>query len=443
MPPKRFPAQSVDPSPLGQPLHFEFSGRTAPSRFLKAAMSEQLSSWDATNLAKRGVPSHELIEVYRKWGEGGFGVVLTGNVMIEYDHLESSGNPIIPREATFSDERFQAFEQLATAAKVHGSLIIPQISHPGRQTNSRIQPSPVSASDVQLVSPYPGLAFSKPRSLTREEINNVVDKFAHAAEFCYKAGYDGVQLHGAHGYLIAQFLAPTTNKRTDAYGGSLENRARFLFEIVDAIRARTSKTFIIGIKLNSVEFQEGGFTTADSRDLCVKLEEHAVDFVELSGGTFESLAFEHKRESTKRREAFFLDFADKIVPHLKKTKVFVTGGFKTAAAMVTALDSVHGVGIGRPACDEFDLPKVILEGRGQSAVHNLVDAHEFLVSNAAAGAQMKLVGQGRKTLDLSTERDADIFLSSLKKWMAAKAADESNELYGCVPISPKDFEVQV
>lgn len=189
------------------------------------------------------------------------------------------------------------------------------------------------------------------------------------------------------GYLLAQFLSPTTNKRTDQYGGSLMNRARIIFEINDAIRARVPKSFIVSIKLNSVEFQDGAFSTQDCRYLCSALERSGFDFVELSGGTYEAGAFYHRKESTKMREAFFLEFADIIVPQLKKTKVYVTGGFRTTNGMVKALDTVHGIGLGRPVCDEFDLPKKILDGKVDGAIEVLIDQADTTMTNLAAGSQ--------------------------------------------------------
>ena len=149
-PAQRYESDDVDASPLGKPLHFEFSGRTAPNRFLKAAMTERISSWDPKNFQARGIPSKNLINVYRRWGEGQIGTILTGNIMIEYDQLEAAGNPIIPREAEFKGERFEAFKEMAAVSKKHGSLIVGQVSHPGRQVESRIQKNPISASDVQL-----------------------------------------------------------------------------------------------------------------------------------------------------------------------------------------------------------------------------------------------------------------------------------------------------
>ena len=119
-------------------------------------------------------------------------------------------------------------------------------------------------------------------------------------------------------------MSPTTNQRTDKYGGSLENRARLIVEIAHETRKRTSSNFILGIKLNSVEFQDKGFNPEEAKELCKILEDNKFDFVELSGGTYESLAFGHKRESTKKREAFFMEFADLIAPVLSKTKTSVS-----------------------------------------------------------------------------------------------------------------------
>ncbi|KLU93055.1 hypothetical protein MAPG_11994, partial [Magnaporthiopsis poae ATCC 64411] len=327
MPQQRVESEKVDPSPLGQPLKFEFSGKTAKNRFLKAAMTERLSTWDPKDLSKRGVPTPELANLYRRWGEGGYGVILSGNFMIALDQLEGAGNAIIPPDAPFSGERFEATKEVAVQAKKHGSLFIAQVSHPGRQVSTAINPAPISPSDVQLEGVQMGMTFGKPRPMEKKDFDEVIAGFAHAAEYLYKAGYDGIQLHGAHGYLLAQFLAPTTNKRTDQYGGSLENRSRIIFEIAAAIRERVpDKSFSLSIKLNSVEFQDGGFPPEDCKALCAALDKHGFDFVELSGGTYEEMGFKHHRESSKKREAFFLDFADAIAPELTKTKCYVTGG---------------------------------------------------------------------------------------------------------------------
>ena len=276
-----------DPSPLAQPLHFSFANRHASNRFLKAALTERMCTWHPTDLPARGIPTKEIINLYRRWGEGGFGVILTGNILIDYEHLEALGNPVIPPDAPFHGQRFERFRELAVEAKQHGSLIIGQVNHPGRQVDEWIQPHPISASDVQLKKAM-GMSFGKPRAATREDIANFVHGFAHAAEYLYRAGYDGIQLHAAHGYLLAQFVSKTTNRRTDEYGGSIRNRARLILEIAAEIRRRVPEStgFVMGIKLNSVEFQEDGLTVEDATELCGMLErEGRFDFVELSGGS--------------------------------------------------------------------------------------------------------------------------------------------------------------
>jgi 2,4-dienoyl-CoA reductase-like NADH-dependent reductase (Old Yellow Enzyme family) len=235
-----------------------------------------------------------------------FSLTSAGNIMLAYDQLEGPGNPIIPFGAPFSGERFEAFKELGAQAKKHGSLVLGQVSHPGRQTERRLQPDPVSASDVQLEGEVMGMRFAKPHAATKDEIKQIIAAFTHAAEFLYTAGYDGVELHGAHGYLLAQFLSQTTNKRTDEYGGSLENRARLILEIADSIRHKLPPTtgFMVGIKINSVEFQEGGFPVEEAKELCRLLENAQFDFVELSGGTYQALGFQYRRESTKKRESY-------------------------------------------------------------------------------------------------------------------------------------------
>ncbi|KAH7016019.1 uncharacterized protein B0I36DRAFT_41453 [Microdochium trichocladiopsis] len=440
MSPSRFEKEDFDPTPLGEPLHFEFSGQTAKNRFLKAAMTERLSTWHPTELEKRGIATPELINVYKRWGEGGFGMVLSGNTMIEYDHLESAGNLIIPRDAPFSGERFETFKALAEAAKKHGSLAVVQLSHPGRQVTEDIQKHPISASDVQLEMNFGGKRFAKPRAMEKEDIERVIKGFVRASEYASKAGWDGVQLHGAHGYLLAQFLSPLTNKRIDEYGGSLANRSRLILEIADAVRVRVPKDFIVGIKINSIEFEEGGFPSGDCVTLCSELEKHGIDFVELSGGTYQELAFGHRRESTRRREAFFLEFADKITPELHKTKAYVTGGLRTGQAMVNALKTVHGVGLARPATHEFDLPQKILDGRAQSAISLLLSDDDFGMTNMAAGMQMRLVGRDKEPADLSREDHKHAFEDSFGKWWQSMSDNRDNSKFGGVDLLGVEFQ---
>lgn len=280
-----------------------------------------------------------------------------------------------------------------------------------------------------------GMQFAKPHAATTDEIAQITEGFAHAAEFLDKAGYDGIELHGAHGYLLAQFLSPTTNLRTDKYGGSLENRLRLTLEIADEIQKRVSKDFIVGMKVNSVEFQDKGFSPAEAKELCQALEAARFDYVELSGGTYESLAFEHKRESTKKRESFFIEFAEEIVKPLTKTRTYVTGGFKTVGAMTKALDTVDGVGLARPACQEPLLPKDILESKVTGAIKLKLDDNNFGLTNVAAGTQIRQLGKDQEPIDLSVQANVDAFFKDMEEWGKKLGADKEMKEYGYIDLS--------
>ncbi|KAG0152671.1 hypothetical protein PDIDSM_2476 [Penicillium digitatum] len=423
----RFPSDNVDVSSLGAPLQFEFSQRKAPNRFLKAALSERMASWSPTDLSARGIPSPNLINLYRRWGEGQYGLILTGNIMIAYDQLEAPGNMIIDLENPFAGQRFEAFKQLATAAKKHGSLIVGQVGHPGRQTYERLQSNPVSASDIQLVMENFG-TFGKPHAATEEEIQDIIRRFVHVAVYLQKAGYDGIQLHSAHGYLLAQFLSQTTNKRTDKYGGSLANRARIIVEIAQAIRqALPGPNFIIGIKINSVEFQAHGFTPEESKELCEILDRTSFDFVELSGGTYEAGAFQHKRESSQKRESFFLEFADLITPALKRTRSYLM-------ALVWAVPLPRS-----------SLAKGAARWHCSGAIQQKIDLQDFFKTSRAAGAQMLQIGQDEQPIDLSNDANLEVFMNGLGEWAEQMQKDgAAMNMYGYAQLPKgKPFQSQL
>lgn len=190
----------------------------------------------------------------------------------------------------------------------------------------------------------------------------------------------------------------------------------------------------MSIKINSVEFQEGGFDAEECKQLCANLESNHFDFVELSGGTYQSLAFVHKKESTKKREAFFLDFAETITPALTKTKTYVTGGFKTAGGMVGALNTVDGVGIARAACQEFDFPNVILKGKALSGIKPLLDDQNFGLTNVAAGTQIRQVGKDEQPIDLSQQNHLDILNKSMGDWSNKMSSDSEGYAFGFIDL---------
>ncbi|CAE6431751.1 NADH oxidase OS=Thermoanaerobacter brockii PE=1 SV=1 [Rhizoctonia solani AG-1 IB] len=261
-----------------------------------------------------------------------------------------------------------------------------------------------------------GETYNRPRALTEAEIWDIIDRFAYAAYTLYLAGFDGVQLHAAHGYLLTQFLSPLTNLRTDAWGGSLEGRAKIMLEIINAIRCRCPSSFSISVKLNSQDFLVGGFTADDSLALCVLLEQHNVDFVEISGGTYDSMvaAFTYPRESTRKREAHFIEFSERLRQQLTKTKVVLTGGFKTADGMAQAIDdgACDFVGLARTTAAEPRLGVSLLATRTTRARPSLIPDHIGLQIGAAF-VQIKDIGEGRHPTDFARPEEATKFLAAL------------------------------
>ncbi|SPO01893.1 related to NADH oxidase [Cephalotrichum gorgonifer] len=425
----RYDSGDVSPEPLAQPLQFLSSGRTAKNRFCKSPMGEVLATWNPKNFSEGGVPTKQLIDLYRRWGEGkdSWGIIVTGNIATQWDSPNAPGDMLIGPDAQAQGERFERFKDLAAGAKANGSLIIGQISHPGRQVLAKINPVAVSASDVQL-APNKGMSYGKPHAATKEEIAHLVEGFAHAAEYLEKAGFDGIELHGAHGYLISQFLSRSTNLRTDEYGiQNTENRLRFLTEIVIAIKARVTPGFIISAKLNSVEFQEGGVTPDEAREVCETLETLGLDFVELSGGTYENNGMRWEKESSKIREAFFIEFAETVIKALgddRKLKVYIAGGLRSVGAMVNALKVVDGVTLGRPAAAEPRLSSDILQGRVRGALKPIEPFEsEFGMGSLVAMTQISQTANGKEPLRSGDPVTMVKFREDLGKWFQAIMAD--------------------
>jgi 2,4-dienoyl-CoA reductase-like NADH-dependent reductase (Old Yellow Enzyme family) len=430
--PERYVSEPADRSRLAEPLTFHFSGRTVPNRFMKAAMPEQLCTYDHKNPRNNGIPTDNIVKVYERWGKGQIGMILSGDIGISYTDLESTGDPIVPLDAPFHGPRFNGFQAMARAAKAHGSLMVGQVSHPGRLCV--FVDSPVCASAVEVSNAGAGdgiYKYPKPHAASAEEIKELIDGYAYAAEYLSKAGWDGVELHAAHGFLLAQFLTPKTNFRTDKYGGSLENRMRIVVEIGQEIRRRCPPDFILGIKVNSTEFQDTGFITQEATKLCQVLEQESFDFVEISGGTYEKILMYHGwRDSTKKREAFFLEFADQIVPALTgKTKVYVTGGMRTVGGMVRALDTVDGVGLGRPLCEEWFLCKDILEGKVDGAIIPDIPQSDFWLFLMAGNRQMRLVGLGAEPMPLWKKEVVDELRAQYSDWVSNKSTENERERY--------------
>ncbi len=331
-------------------------GHEVKNRFFKSAMSEVLGTVDHQ-------VSKELVGLYRQWALGGAGVLITGNVMVDRAALGE------PRNVVF-DERTDASKvaMWASAATANNTDCWVQLNHPGKQSPNAINPDPVAPSAIPLANGLDKF-FNQPRELTEQEIKSIIRKFAYAAAFAKDEGFTGVQIHGAHGYLVNQFLSPLHNCREDEWGGSIDNRMRFVKEVYQAIRVEVGPDFPIGIKLNSADFQHGGFTEEESIQVIIALDKLGVDLFEVSGGSYESPAFVLK-ESTQKREAYFIEFAAKM-KQLIDAPIVVTGGFRTAKGMERAISSgeVDMVGIARPLTLQPDLPLRIMKGQ---KVENLI-----------------------------------------------------------------------
>ena len=339
-------------------------GATVRNRLCKAAMTEGIA--DAEN---RATDRH--VTLYRRWAAGGAGLLITGNVQVDRRYLERAGNIVIDGEQ--DGVRLKALEAMAAAAGENDTRCWVQLSHAGRQTPKLIASEPVGPSEIGLA--LPGGRFGKPRALTNDEIRDVIRRFATAAGIVKQTGFSGVQVHSAHGYLLSEFLSPRVNRRDDQWGGSLENRARLLLETVRAVRTAVGPDFAVGVKLNSADFQQGGFSFDDCLGVVALLNGEGVDLLEISGGNYEQprlmgidgmepIFTEPVRESTRAREAYFFDYA-LAVRDVATMPLMVTGGFRTIDGMNEALagGEIEMIGLGRPLCVDPDLPEKLLSGK--------------------------------------------------------------------------------
>lgn len=328
------------------------NGVVVKNRILKSAMSEALGNRD-------GEPKPDLANLYGAWADGGIGICVTGNVMIDKRYIGEPGNVVI------EDEKYlEALKKWAKAATRNHTQCWVQLNHPGKQSPKGLNKGNVAPSAVPFRKDLQ-MFFDTPKELTDAEIVDIIQRFGRAAGIVKKAGFSGVQIHGAHGYLVSQFLSPHHNIRTDKWGGSAENRRRFVLEVYKSIRENVGKDFPVSIKLNSADFQKGGFIEEESLDVIRALAGAGIDLTEISGGTYEApiMTGIRQKESTRQREAYFMDFAEK-ARKVCTTPMAVTGGFRTTEGMAQAISSgaVDFVGIARIMAIETDAPKRYLNG---------------------------------------------------------------------------------
>lgn len=327
----------------------------------------------------RNHPTRALSTLYDRWAHGGAGLLITGNVMIDSSALGETHNVVIenPQAKNYQVENKQNFELLrnwALAGTQNNTQLWMQLNHPGKQAPRSFNSTAVAPSAIPFQS---GISrfFHPPKELAESEIENIISRFGVTAEIAKRAGFTGVQIHGAHGYLVSQFLSPLHNQRRDKWGGNAQNRRRFAIEVFKEIRRKVGPRFPIGIKLNSADFQKGGLEESESMGTISALSEMGIDLIEISGGTYEApvalvgTAAETRphtpqKESTRKREAYFLEFAQKARTVAPLTPLMLTGGFRTSAVMAEAIASgaVDVIGLARLLAVEPDAPLRFLEG---------------------------------------------------------------------------------
>ena len=325
------------------------NGTTIKNRFFKSAMSEGMGTRDFQ-------PKKNIATLYKRWAEGGTGLIITGNIMVDPKGTAEPGNIVFDKNSNM-----EILKNWANQGQQHGAKVMVQLNHPGKQAPKTVSKQTVAPSAVPLGNGLNKL-FSTPRALTTSEVEELVQKFVTSAKVAKEAGFSGVQIHAAHGYLISQFLSPHDNRRTDKYGGSLENRMRFLKEIYLGMREELGKDFTIGIKINSTDFKEDGLTEEDSLETIVELANLGLDFVEISGGTYERPAM-MGATSKSTNQVFFAEYSKKLKQKIE-IPVVVTGGIRSINAMNTLLNdnTTDFIGIARPLTIDPNIPNKIKQG---------------------------------------------------------------------------------
>jgi len=329
------------------------NGSTVANRIAKAAMEENMA--DANH-----APSSRLMRLYQAWAQGGAGLIITGNVMVDNRAMTGPGGVVLENEL-----HIEKFRQWAEVGRSKGAQFWLQINHPGRQMQANLGQMTWGPSAVPLDLGKMSRHFATPHAMTPDVIDDVIRRFANTALLGEQAGFTGVQIHAAHGYLLSQFLSPLTNRRADQWGGSLQNRARLLLEIVKAVRAVVSPEFALAVKLNSADFQRGGFSADDAKQVVRLLNEFDVDLVELSGGSYEASAMQGEARDgrTLAREAYFLEFA-RDIRAVAKMPLMVTGGIRRRLIADQVIkNGVDMVGIGTALAIEPCLPRDWQDGK--------------------------------------------------------------------------------
>jgi len=321
----------------------EIKGMKLANRFVRSATWEGMAT-------EHGACTPRLVEVYRRLAEGQVGLIITSHAYVRRD-----GQAGLFQLGIYDDHLKDGLKQMVKA--VHGAKgkIAAQISHAGFFANPKL-----SGMTLLAVSPAEKYAKSPRTILTEKDIQAIVVSFGQAATRAKEVGFDGVQLHGAHGYLMSQFLSPVFNKRTDSYGGAVENRARALIETLREVRSAVGKDYPVLIKLNSEDYLEGGLALGDSLKVGRMLQDAGIDAIEVSGGTVVSGTLSPSRPGIKseEKEAYFRD-ASKAFKEALDVPIILVGGVRSPDLAEKLLEQgcADYFSMSRPFIREPDLVK--------------------------------------------------------------------------------------
>ncbi len=332
--------------------NFEIKTIKMKNRIVRSATFEKMADDD-------GFVTDKLIDLYVNLAKGGVGLIITGNALVH-----TSGRSAPKMICIHNDFYIEGLKRLTDAVHKEDGKIVIQLTHGGRQCASIFLHGnpPLAPSAV-----YEPVYKVKPRELKHEEIWEIIDSFGKAARRAKEAGFDGVQIHGAHGYLVNQFLSPYTNRRNDYWGGDEERRFHFLEEVYQSIRDNVGYDYPVMIKLNACDFIDGGLTLDESLRIAKRLENLGIDAIEVSGGIVESKIDERPvrpKIDSPEKEAYFRGFAREFKKNLN-IPIMVVGGIRsrTTAEDILQKNDADLISLSRPLIREPDLPKKWMKGK--------------------------------------------------------------------------------
>ena len=351
------------------------------NRFMRSATT---SAWSDYN----GIVRQEIVELYRRLAEGGVGLIVKGHL-----YVSKSGKVHVGMAGIDSDSQLPMLKRLTDAVHEHEGKIVAQLNHGGLK----------SMINHAGPSKYHGEGWEG-RELSSEEIWGIIEAFSNAAERALEAGFDGVQIHGAHGYLISEFLSPRLNRRSDEWGGSLQNRMRLLVEVYEAIRERLGKSIPIMLKMNCDDFVPGGFGIEESIVTALNICRRGIDLIEISGGGLGLRGDEGRMREMRElarskdpalKEALYAGYASRIREVTKPTPLALVNGIRSLVCMESIMKKgiADIISMSRPFIKEPDLVKRLQSGQDKATCTscNLCESEDFFSKTMLRCQSLKII----------------------------------------------------